>query len=84
MITVVRLLVLSCFLSKLPYFLLLLVFIVSCTGYQGPDFDWADYLKQCEAEAAPQHCFPTVSKPFFFSFFFKPSVLQITDQKNND
>nr|XP_020448925.1 scm-like with four MBT domains protein 1 [Monopterus albus] len=28
-------------------------------GYQGPDFDWADYLKQCEAEAAPQHCFPT-------------------------
>ena len=30
-------------------------------GYQGQDFDWADYLKQCEAEAAPQHCFPTVS-----------------------
>uniref|UniRef100_A0A674NRL0 Scm like with four mbt domains 1 n=1 Tax=Takifugu rubripes TaxID=31033 RepID=A0A674NRL0_TAKRU len=30
-------------------------------GYQGPDFDWADYLKQCEAEAAPQNCFPTVS-----------------------
>uniref|UniRef100_A0A7N6FK34 SAM domain-containing protein n=1 Tax=Anabas testudineus TaxID=64144 RepID=A0A7N6FK34_ANATE len=30
-------------------------------GYQGPDFDWADYLKQCEAEAAPQHCFPDVS-----------------------
>uniref|UniRef100_A0A674P8A4 Scm like with four mbt domains 1 n=1 Tax=Takifugu rubripes TaxID=31033 RepID=A0A674P8A4_TAKRU len=28
-------------------------------GYQGPDFDWADYLKQCEAEAAPQNCFPT-------------------------
>ncbi|XP_029630795.1 scm-like with four MBT domains protein 1 [Salmo trutta] len=28
-------------------------------GYQGQDFDWADYLKQCEAEAAPQHCFPT-------------------------
>ncbi|XP_022538508.2 scm-like with four MBT domains protein 1 isoform X2 [Astyanax mexicanus] len=27
-------------------------------GYQGQDFDWADYLKQCEAEAAPQHCFP--------------------------
>ncbi|XP_023661343.1 scm-like with four MBT domains protein 1 isoform X2 [Paramormyrops kingsleyae] len=26
-------------------------------GYQGQDFDWADYLKQCEAEAAPQHCF---------------------------
>ncbi|XP_024282762.1 scm-like with four MBT domains protein 1 isoform X1 [Oncorhynchus tshawytscha] len=28
-------------------------------GYQGQDFDWADYLKQSEAEAAPQHCFPT-------------------------
>ncbi|KAJ8409396.1 hypothetical protein AAFF_G00235940 [Aldrovandia affinis] len=27
-------------------------------GYQGQDFDWADYLKQCGAEAAPQHCFP--------------------------
>ncbi|XP_030633567.1 scm-like with four MBT domains protein 1 isoform X3 [Chanos chanos] len=27
-------------------------------GYQGQDFDWADYLKQCEAEAAAQHCFP--------------------------
>ncbi|XP_056462788.1 scm-like with four MBT domains protein 1 isoform X1 [Gadus chalcogrammus] len=26
-------------------------------GYQGQDFDWADYLKQSEAEAAPQHCF---------------------------
>ncbi|KPP78694.1 scm-like with four MBT domains protein 1-like, partial [Scleropages formosus] len=30
-------------------------------GYQGQDFDWADYLKQCGAEAAPQHCFPPVS-----------------------
>ncbi|XP_036389742.1 scm-like with four MBT domains protein 1 [Megalops cyprinoides] len=28
-------------------------------GYEGQDFDWADYLKQCGAEAAPQHCFPT-------------------------
>uniref|UniRef100_A0AAY5EAX5 SAM domain-containing protein n=1 Tax=Electrophorus electricus TaxID=8005 RepID=A0AAY5EAX5_ELEEL len=27
-------------------------------GYQGQDFDWADYLKQCGAEAAPQLCFP--------------------------
>ncbi|KAL4656003.1 scm-like with four MBT domains protein 1 isoform X1 [Arapaima gigas] len=27
-------------------------------GYQGQDFDWADYLKQCGADAAPQHCFP--------------------------
>lgn len=35
--------------------------VLSRAGYQGPDFDWADYLKQCEAEAAPQQCFPTVS-----------------------
>uniref|UniRef100_A0A3B3IKY8 Scm like with four mbt domains 1 n=1 Tax=Oryzias latipes TaxID=8090 RepID=A0A3B3IKY8_ORYLA len=34
-------------------------------GYQGPDFDWADYLKQCEAEAVPQHCFPTQSEHSF-------------------
>ncbi|XP_012696666.1 scm-like with four MBT domains protein 1 [Clupea harengus] len=27
-------------------------------GFQGQDFDWADYLKQHEAEAAPQQCFP--------------------------
>uniref|UniRef100_A0A8C7M3X0 Scm like with four mbt domains 1 n=1 Tax=Oncorhynchus mykiss TaxID=8022 RepID=A0A8C7M3X0_ONCMY len=33
-------------------------------GYQGQDFDWADYLKQSEAEAAPHHCFPTVSHAF--------------------
>ncbi|KAK7915432.1 hypothetical protein WMY93_011193 [Mugilogobius chulae] len=26
--------------------------------HQGADFDWADYLKQCGAEAAPQNCFP--------------------------
>lgn len=30
-------------------------------GYPGQDFDWADYLKQCGAEAAPQSCFPLVS-----------------------
>lgn len=28
-------------------------------GYVGQDFDWADYLKQCGAEAAPQSCFPS-------------------------
>uniref|UniRef100_A0AAZ3Q724 SAM domain-containing protein n=1 Tax=Oncorhynchus tshawytscha TaxID=74940 RepID=A0AAZ3Q724_ONCTS len=33
-------------------------------GYQGQDFDWADYLKQSEAEAAPQHCFPTSDHSF--------------------
>ncbi|XP_069045733.1 scm-like with four MBT domains protein 1 isoform X2 [Lepisosteus oculatus] len=27
-------------------------------GYPEQDFDWADYLKQCGAEPAPQHCFP--------------------------
>ncbi|KFO25192.1 Scm-like with four MBT domains protein 1 [Fukomys damarensis] len=27
-------------------------------GYPSQDFDWADYLKQCGAEAAPQRCFP--------------------------
>ncbi|XP_069499645.1 scm-like with four MBT domains protein 1 [Ambystoma mexicanum] len=26
-------------------------------GFLGQDFDWADYLKQCGAEAAPQSCF---------------------------
>ncbi len=35
-----------------------------CVGFQGQDFDWADYLKQCEAEAAPQQCFPPVSFSF--------------------
>ncbi|XP_019753141.1 scm-like with four MBT domains protein 2 isoform X2 [Hippocampus comes] len=27
-------------------------------GYQGRDFDWADYLKRGGAEAAPDACFP--------------------------
>ncbi|XP_039627071.1 scm-like with four MBT domains protein 1 isoform X1 [Polypterus senegalus] len=27
-------------------------------GFTGQDFDWADYLKQCGAQAAPQSCFP--------------------------
>uniref|UniRef100_A0A8D3DRK1 Scm like with four mbt domains 2 n=1 Tax=Scophthalmus maximus TaxID=52904 RepID=A0A8D3DRK1_SCOMX len=27
-------------------------------GHEGHDFDWADYLKQCGAEAAPDACFP--------------------------
>lgn len=40
---------------------LVFVFPPLQTGFQGSDFDWADYLKQCEAEAAPQHCFPNVS-----------------------
>uniref|UniRef100_H2MQY3 Scm like with four mbt domains 2 n=1 Tax=Oryzias latipes TaxID=8090 RepID=H2MQY3_ORYLA len=27
-------------------------------GYEGQDFDWADYLKQSGTEAAPESCFP--------------------------
>uniref|UniRef100_A0A8C5G7D1 SAM domain-containing protein n=1 Tax=Gouania willdenowi TaxID=441366 RepID=A0A8C5G7D1_GOUWI len=27
-------------------------------GYEGQDFDWADYLKQSSTEAAPDACFP--------------------------
>lgn len=42
---------------------------LSRAGYQGPDFDWADYLKQCEAEAAPQQCFPTVSPLFILTTY---------------
>lgn len=49
------------FFLPVPYVL----FQKSFKGYQGPDFDWADYLKQCEAEAAPQNCFPTVSQLCF-------------------
>lgn len=30
-------------------------------GYEGQDFDWADYLKQSGTEAAPDSCFPNVS-----------------------
>lgn len=30
-------------------------------GFQGQDFDWADYLKQSGTEAAPESCFPDVS-----------------------
>lgn len=42
----------------------LFVCVCVCVGFQGQDFDWADYLKQCEAEAAPQQCFPPVSFSF--------------------
>ncbi|XP_058046826.1 scm-like with four MBT domains protein 2 isoform X7 [Ahaetulla prasina] len=30
-------------------------------GYSNPDFDWADYQKQCGAEAAPEGCFRKAS-----------------------
>uniref|UniRef100_A0A2D4H5R0 SAM domain-containing protein n=1 Tax=Micrurus lemniscatus lemniscatus TaxID=129467 RepID=A0A2D4H5R0_MICLE len=35
-------------------------------GYPGQDFDWADYLKQCGAEAAPQSCFPLLNSEHGF------------------
>ncbi|NWU43066.1 SMBT1 protein, partial [Hylia prasina] len=35
-------------------------------GYPGQDFDWADYLKQCGAEAAPQSCFPLLTSDHGF------------------
>ncbi|XP_053572402.1 scm-like with four MBT domains protein 2 [Bombina bombina] len=31
-------------------------------GYLGQDFDWADYQKQCGAEAAPHTCFRNTAK----------------------
>ncbi|XP_075403632.1 scm-like with four MBT domains protein 1 isoform X2 [Tenrec ecaudatus] len=34
------------------------VHITPPPGYPSQDFDWAHYLKQCGAEAAPQRCFP--------------------------
>lgn len=30
-------------------------------GYEGQDFDWAEYLKRSGTEAAPEGCFPDVS-----------------------
>lgn len=39
------------------------LFICPHLGYPSQDFDWADYLKQCGAEAAPQRCFPPVRTP---------------------
>ncbi|XP_048344099.1 scm-like with four MBT domains protein 1 [Sphaerodactylus townsendi] len=35
-------------------------------GYPGQDFDWADYLKLCGAEAAPQSCFPLLNSDHGF------------------
>uniref|UniRef100_A0A8C8H4K2 SLED domain-containing protein n=1 Tax=Oncorhynchus tshawytscha TaxID=74940 RepID=A0A8C8H4K2_ONCTS len=33
-------------------------------GYQGQDFDWAYYLKQCGTEGAPESCFPQSDHDF--------------------
>uniref|UniRef100_A0A8D2JBB6 Scm like with four mbt domains 1 n=1 Tax=Varanus komodoensis TaxID=61221 RepID=A0A8D2JBB6_VARKO len=35
-------------------------------GYPGQDFDWADYLKQCGAEAAPESCFSMLNSDHGF------------------
>lgn len=42
-------------------------------GFRSQDFDWADYLKQCGAEAAPQKCFPLVRT--LTAFLRLPSAL---------
>ncbi|XP_059184934.1 scm-like with four MBT domains protein 1 [Centropristis striata] len=51
-------------------------------GYQGPDFDWADYLKQCEAEAAPQHCFPTEQGEHSFKEAMKLEAVNLLSPEN--
>uniref|UniRef100_A0A8C7ZGE6 Scm like with four mbt domains 1 n=1 Tax=Oryzias sinensis TaxID=183150 RepID=A0A8C7ZGE6_9TELE len=51
-------------------------------GYQGPDFDWADYLKQCEAEAVPQHCFPTEQSEHSFKEAMKLEAVNPLSPEN--
>ncbi|KAK1902107.1 Scm-like with four MBT domains protein 1 [Dissostichus eleginoides] len=51
-------------------------------GHQGPDFDWADYLKQCEAEAAPQHCFPTEQCDHSFKEAMKLEAVNLLSPEN--
>ncbi|XP_042323979.1 scm-like with four MBT domains protein 2 isoform X3 [Sceloporus undulatus] len=48
-------------------------------GYSSQDFDWADYQKQCGAEAAPQLCFRNVS---FNRGFTKNMKLEAVNPKN--
>lgn len=49
-------------------------------GYQGHDFDWADYLKQSGTEAAPDTCFPDVSvkNSFCANGIFLAAVPQVS------
>lgn len=35
-------------------------------GYEGQDFDWADYLKHSGTEAAPDACFPDVGHDYLY------------------
>ncbi|XP_062990760.1 scm-like with four MBT domains protein 2 [Elgaria multicarinata webbii] len=48
-------------------------------GYSSQDFDWADYQKQCGAEAAPESCFRNVS---FSRGFMKNMKLEAANPKN--
>ncbi|NXY42355.1 SMBT2 protein, partial [Ceuthmochares aereus] len=48
-------------------------------GYSGQDFDWADYQKQCGAEAAPHMCFRNTS---FSRGFTKNMKLEAVNPKN--
>ncbi|NWR71208.1 SMBT2 protein, partial [Centropus unirufus] len=48
-------------------------------GYSGQDFDWADYQKQCGAEAAPHMCFRNTS---FSRGFSKNMKLEAVNPRN--
>nr|XP_056702594.1 scm-like with four MBT domains protein 2 [Euleptes europaea] len=48
-------------------------------GYPSHDFDWADYQKQCGAEAAPEFCFKNVS---FSRGFTKNMKLEAVNPRN--
>uniref|UniRef100_A0A8C8R834 Scm like with four mbt domains 2 n=1 Tax=Pelusios castaneus TaxID=367368 RepID=A0A8C8R834_9SAUR len=48
-------------------------------GYPGQDFDWADYQKQCGAEAAPHFCFRNTS---FSRGFTKNMKLEAVNPRN--
>uniref|UniRef100_A0A8C8REC5 Scm like with four mbt domains 1 n=1 Tax=Pelusios castaneus TaxID=367368 RepID=A0A8C8REC5_9SAUR len=48
-------------------------------GYPGQDFDWADYLKQCGAEAAPQSCFPLLTSSHGFKENMKLEAVNPVD-----
>uniref|UniRef100_H3B0Z2 Scm like with four mbt domains 2 n=1 Tax=Latimeria chalumnae TaxID=7897 RepID=H3B0Z2_LATCH len=48
-------------------------------GYPSQDFDWADYQKQCGAEAAPQFCFRNTS---FSRGFTKNMKLEAVNSRN--
>ncbi|NXW80356.1 SMBT1 protein, partial [Hirundo rustica] len=48
-------------------------------GYPGQDFDWADYLKQCGAAAAPQNCFPSLTSDHGFKENMKLEAVNPVD-----